>query len=734
MRLWISQITAGADRLVAKMKAALKKREDEKAAEEAMGAAEPGKDAAVASLFTHVVDKEKSKKKKQTSAPVRRRVHWYEVLSPNNDARKKPADVAAQVAIDTKFLRLRRDGRIVDYMKEEGDSSDDDDGDGDDDAHEEIDKSWWIILPSNRWRLRWDILIFLLVVYYGIMTPVQLAFAGTELSNVYADYTFDALFALDIALNFLTAFRVESGHDKGKMEVRPSAIARTYLRKWFWIDLVATVPLDVILNLMGISFSGSFNKLVRLLRGFKLVRVLKMSRIFKRLSQASLGNPAMQRLVKSFGLLLIMWHWFACGYWALAVYNGFGDSARWSPEVQFLNAPFLLRYMQAVLWAVSANTGVGRNITPVTKATTAFSILAIATECLTYACIVGSAASALGDLGGPAAEKKLRMEAMLQFMRQRNVDKDLQERILDYYDYKFHNTSVNEDLLNELHTTLKMKLDLVLNRKLINNVPMFKDLSRNCILSIIKKLRPKIYLPKEFICVKGEKGTEMYFVLRGRVEVIVPERTTTNRVIIKEGGFFGEQCLLENSRRQNSIQALTHCELLILEKSETKRLLRLYPDFAASMQKYALGRANLVGWAKIQSIVKTVRLVRMLCGRITVVEMFQRINESKDMARRGGNALIGTAEHDDEVRLELIDRIKAIVDDAAEKQVNRMQVTQRLASQWARGFRVRQAARQRRAARWAKKHGFRPSAAIVPITQNKPSQAAPRGPPSTTSK
>lgn len=124
----------------------------------------------------------------------------------------------------------------------------------------------------------------------------------------------------------------------------------------------------------------------------------------------------------------------------------------------------------------------------------------------------------------------------------------------------------------------------------------------------------------------------------------------------------------------------------------------------------------------------------MLGGRITVVEMFQRINESKDMARRGGNALIGTAEHDDEVRLELIDRIKAIVDDAAEKQVNRMQVTQRLASQWARGFRVRQAARQRRAARWAKKHGFRPSAAIVPITQNKPSQAAPRGPPSTTSK
>jgi hypothetical protein len=96
-----------------------------------------------------------------------------------------------------------------------------------------------------------------------------------------------------------------------------------------------------------------------------------------------------------------------------------------------------------------------------------------------------------------------------------------------------------------------VKLDLALNKKLINNVPMFQDLSKNCILAIISRLEPRvnrerflvrgsvsesdlqIYLPQEFVCLKGEKATEMFFILRGRVEVLIDTRTRKDRVVLK---------------------------------------------------------------------------------------------------------------------------------------------------------------------------------------------------------
>lgn len=61
------------------------------------------------------------------------------------------------------------------------------------------------------------------------------------------------------------------------------------MKAWFWLDLVATVPIDLIIPLVDPSSSATtgaqFNKLIRLLRGFKLMRVLRMSRIAKRISK-----------------------------------------------------------------------------------------------------------------------------------------------------------------------------------------------------------------------------------------------------------------------------------------------------------------------------------------------------------------------------------------------------------------------------------------------------------------
>ena len=48
-------------------------------------------------------------------------------------------------------------------------------------------------------------------------------------------------FVLDILLNFNTAF-----YEKGFIVTNRFKIAINYLKLWFWLDLISTIPYDVI--------------------------------------------------------------------------------------------------------------------------------------------------------------------------------------------------------------------------------------------------------------------------------------------------------------------------------------------------------------------------------------------------------------------------------------------------------------------------------------------------------
>ena len=72
-------------------------------------------------------------------------------------------------------------------------------------------------------------------------------------------------------------------------------------------------------------------------------------------------------------------------------------------------------------------TGIGRDIMPVTFAEHIFSTAMIVIGVLMYAVIIGSASSALANLDSGNAERRQKMEAIKQYMRQRHVPHSLQK-------------------------------------------------------------------------------------------------------------------------------------------------------------------------------------------------------------------------------------------------------------------------------------------------------------------
>ena len=78
----------------------------------------------------------------------------------------------------------------------------------------------------------------LLLIYVGVFVPFRVAFFDEVTGFMLMFETLiDLCFAVDIVLTFFTAY------EKNKsVEVRHSKIAKQYLKGWFIIDLIATIP------------------------------------------------------------------------------------------------------------------------------------------------------------------------------------------------------------------------------------------------------------------------------------------------------------------------------------------------------------------------------------------------------------------------------------------------------------------------------------------------------------
>jgi hyperpolarization activated cyclic nucleotide-gated potassium channel 3 len=105
--------------------------------------------------------------------------------------------------------------------------------------------------------------------------------------------------------------------------VKPAAIAQRYLRSWFVIDLVATLPLDYVLNATGDSSGNAaeLTRLARLPRALRLLRLLRLAKV-ARMGQMrrvlrwvkSDIHPAFIRLLSSSFWAALILHLFA-GIW-----------------------------------------------------------------------------------------------------------------------------------------------------------------------------------------------------------------------------------------------------------------------------------------------------------------------------------------------------------------------------------------------------------------------------------
>ena len=125
-------------------------------------------------------------------------------------------------------------------------------------------------------------IITLVLLYSCIMTPAQVALIEEmDRATTITNLVVDCLFLLDMVIIFNTAIIDEEMNiisDRG-------VIASDYLAAWFWIDLVAILPFDLV-----IKSNGEAANLVRFIRIGRIVKILKLLKLVRLIKMQKQGS------------------------------------------------------------------------------------------------------------------------------------------------------------------------------------------------------------------------------------------------------------------------------------------------------------------------------------------------------------------------------------------------------------------------------------------------------------
>ena len=144
--------------------------------------------------------------------------------------------------------------------------------------------------PVLHW---WDSLLVIGAIYSTAWTPLAVVFQQARWSyHETTDAVLDVVFTFDMLIRFRTAYR-----DHGYDVINPQAIARHYVRGWFMIDLLSSLPINRIFaawtTTEAVSSGGERMPRVApltLVDVLALLRIMRIGRLVRKLSEMTGAN------------------------------------------------------------------------------------------------------------------------------------------------------------------------------------------------------------------------------------------------------------------------------------------------------------------------------------------------------------------------------------------------------------------------------------------------------------
>ncbi|KAK5922212.1 hypothetical protein CgunFtcFv8_019498 [Champsocephalus gunnari] len=462
----------------------------------------------------------------------------------------------------------------------------------------------WIIHPYSDFRFYWDLLMLMLMMGNLIILPVGITFFREENtpSWIIFNVVSDTLFMVDLVLNFRTGIIKE---DNTEILLDPRAIRQKYLKNWFLVDFVSSIPVDYIFLMVDSLDSEVYRtaralRIVRFTKILSLLRLLRLSRLIRYIHQweeifhmtYDLAS-AMVRIVNLIGMMLLLCHWDGCLQFLVPMLQDFPPDC-WVSKNLMVNDSWGLQYSYALFKAMSHMLCIGYGAqAPEGMTDVWLTMLSMIVGATCYAMFIGHATALIQSLDSSRRQYQEKYKQVEQYMSFHKLPADVRQKIHEYYEHRFQGKMFDEEnILGELSDPLKEEIVSFNCRSLVANMPLFANADPNFVTAVLIKLRFEVFQPSDFIIREGTVGRKMYFIQHGRVGVLTRGNKETK---LSDGSYFGEICLLTHGRRTASVRADTYCRLYSLSVDNFNEVLEEHPMMRRAFETVAVDRLDRIG-------------------------------------------------------------------------------------------------------------------------------------------
>ncbi|XP_038165480.1 cGMP-gated cation channel alpha-1 [Arvicola amphibius] len=452
------------------------------------------------------------------------------------------------------------------------------------DKKEEEKKEVVIIDPSGNTYYNWLLCITLPVMYNWTMIIARACF--DELQSDYLeywlifDYVSDIIYVVDMFVRTRTGYLEQGLLVKEKVKL----IEKYKANLQFKLDVLSMVPTDLLYFKMGWNYPE-----IRLNR---LLRISRMFEFFQR-TETRTNYPNIFRISNLVMYIVIIIHWNACVYYSISKAIGFGNDTWVYPDVNDPEFGRLARkYVYSLYWSTLTLTTIGETPPPVLDSEYIFVVVDFLIGVLIFATIVGNIGSMISNMNAARAEFQARVDAIKQYMNFRNVSKDMEKRVIKWFDYLWTNkkTVDEKEVLKYLPDKLRAEIAINVHLDTLKKVRIFADCEAGLLVELVLKLQPQVYSPGDYICKKGDIGREMYIIKEGKLAVVADDGIT-QFVVLSDGSYFGEISILNikgskaGNRRTANIKSIGYSDLFCLSKDDLMEALTEYPDAKTMLEE-----------------------------------------------------------------------------------------------------------------------------------------------------
>lgn len=313
-----------------------------------------------------------------------------------------------------------------------------------------------------------------------------------------------------------------------------------------------------------------FLKCIRFFRLYDAQNVIKNTLIYI--------NP-ISKMSRLLAVLLTVVHFCACVFW----YTGHSElpNKSWLLTAQIAHKPKLIQYFHTIYYITTTMLTIGYgDLHPVTFPEVCVVICVEAFGVFCYQFVSSNLVSIVADPSRNSFISKY--ERVFSAFKSRNISPEALSELLTYYEYVWERDRDHTsfyDTASVMPEGLQKRIALALHTNLFAKVNSLRNASEEVLENIAIALRPRIFIPGDYIIKAKKISNKMYFITEGKVSIVSPTGGVICRIDGHKGSVLGEESMINRVEEPNSAIAVTYVEAFELLKEDFDDIVHEHPMF-----------------------------------------------------------------------------------------------------------------------------------------------------------